>query len=226
VRPVKPPEGKYTGKKEMRERRSPMSAREKIMKAADRLFGEIGFDAASTREIARLSGVNKALIHYHFQSKEGLFVALMDNYYERLEKTLRLTLTQGGSLRENLARTIDAYVDFLSKNRNFSRIVQRESAGGKHMDRVRAHMFPIFEMGRELLQGEYPHTRSGELAAHHLLVSVYGMIVSYFTYSEVIRYLIGKDPLSTQELEGRKGHLHRMIGIIADELDRDEGSGS
>ena len=33
-----------------------MSAREEILKAADNLFGKVGFDAATTREIAELSG--------------------------------------------------------------------------------------------------------------------------------------------------------------------------
>ena len=62
------------------------------MKAADKLFGDVGYDAATTREIAELSGVNKALIHYHFKSKEALFENVLDWYYENLGNALKKAL--------------------------------------------------------------------------------------------------------------------------------------
>ena len=200
-----------------------MSAREEILKAADSLFGEVGFDAATTREIALLSGVNKALIHYHFKSKEALLEALLDRYYERLNATLLKALEKDGSMRDRLERLVDAYVDFLAANLNFSRIVQRESSGGKHMDRVAKHLVPMFEMSVGLVQEAYPKTRSGELSAHQLLVSFYGMIVSYFTYSGVLGHLIQKDPLSKKEIKHRKKHLIRMMNMVLAEIEDDKG---
>jgi len=196
-----------------------LGAREEILEAADRLFGEVGFDAATTREIAENSGVNKALIHYHFKSKEALFVNVLDRYYERLAKTIRKSLSKPGAPRQRLGRMIDAYVDFLAANRSFSRIVQRESSGGKHVARVQEHLSPMFKMGVDLVEEAYPKTRSGELASHHLLVSFYGLIVSYFTYSGVIESLIGKDPLSKRELNKRKKHLQRMLDIVIAEIE-------
>ena len=123
-----------------------MKAREKILKAADDLFGSAGFDATTTREIAERSGVNKALIHYHFKSKDALLGTLLDHYFEELSGTLTRALAGKGELRKRMLDMSDAYVDFLEQNRNFQRIVQREASGGKHMDRVRNHMVPLFEM--------------------------------------------------------------------------------
>ncbi|MFO8055726.1 MAG: TetR/AcrR family transcriptional regulator [bacterium] len=201
-----------------------MSAREEIMKAADRLFGEVGFEAATTREIAELSGVNKALIHYHFKSKDSLYGSVLDDYYARLDETLQDALAKEGTLRDRMLSVVDAYVDFLAHNLNFSRIVQRESSGGAHLDRVRAHLMPMFETGRKLLEETFPATRSGEFAAHQLLTSFYGMIVSYFTYSGVLEHLIGRDPLSQKELEARKAHLHKMFDIMLSAMQEEEGS--
>lgn len=48
---------------------------ERIISAAIKLFGERGFEAASTREIAQRGGVLAPLINYHFKSKEGLYRA-------------------------------------------------------------------------------------------------------------------------------------------------------
>lgn len=49
--------------------------REVIMNAAEKVFGSIGFDGATTREIAQTAGVNLALIHYYFGNKRALFEA-------------------------------------------------------------------------------------------------------------------------------------------------------
>lgn len=49
--------------------------REAIMNAAEKVFGSIGFDGATTREIAQTAGVNLALIHYYFGNKWALFEA-------------------------------------------------------------------------------------------------------------------------------------------------------
>lgn len=187
---------------------------ERILQAADRLFGEKGFDAASTREIAERSGVNKALIHYHFRSKEGLFLSLLDRYYDKLAATMREALTEDEGLEERLVSLVDTYIDFLRDNRNFGRIVQREASGGPHVERIRQHMVPLFELGTQALKAAFPATRGGSLAAEQLLTSFYGMIIGYFTYSSVIGHLLCSDPLSGESLGARKEHLRRMLQIV------------
>ncbi|MFC5184263.1 TetR/AcrR family transcriptional regulator [Actinomadura harenae] len=51
--------------------------REQILTAARTMFAEKGFDGASLRAIAREAGVDPALVHHYFGSKEGVFVAAM-----------------------------------------------------------------------------------------------------------------------------------------------------
>lgn len=51
--------------------------REQILAAARDMFAEKGFDGASLRAIARGAGVDPALVHHYFGSKEGVFVAAM-----------------------------------------------------------------------------------------------------------------------------------------------------
>lgn len=196
-----------------------MNAREKILDAADDLFGEIGFDAATTREIAARCGVNKALIHYHFSTKDELFRVVLDRYYERLRETILPALEGGGTLRERFERLVDAYVDFLAANRSFSRMVQREASGGRHLERISQQMVPLFEVATELVARHYPAARSGELAASQLLVSFYGMTVSYFTYAPVLERLFDGDPLSPERLDLRKQHLKRMLALAVDALE-------
>ncbi|MFC1707579.1 TetR/AcrR family transcriptional regulator [Planctomycetota bacterium] len=195
-----------------------MTARERILSAADNLFGEVGFEAATTRQIAEASEVNKALIHYHFESKEKLFTAVLDRYYERLNQTLLRVLATGGGPRDRLTTLVGAYVDFLAANQNFSRMVQREASGGRLVDRIVGHMAPLFRAGVTLLEQTYPASREGVLSAPQLLISFYGMVISYFTYSPVVAPLLGTDPLTATSLERRKQHLEQMLHLVADAL--------
>lgn len=47
--------------------------RDRILKAAERLFAERGYDATSVRAIVARARVNQAAINYHFDGKEGLY---------------------------------------------------------------------------------------------------------------------------------------------------------
>lgn len=58
-------------------RPGPSSTRDAILAAARSRFTERGFDQASVREIAADAGVDPALVHHYFRSKEGLFIAAL-----------------------------------------------------------------------------------------------------------------------------------------------------
>jgi len=49
-----------------------------ILAAARARFAQSGYDGASTRAIATAAGVDAALIHHYFGSKQRLFVAAME----------------------------------------------------------------------------------------------------------------------------------------------------
>ncbi|MBX6317545.1 TetR/AcrR family transcriptional regulator [Pigmentiphaga sp.] len=50
----------------------------RLLDVAELLFAEHGYTAASVRQIAQSAGVNQALINYHFQTKQGLFMAVFE----------------------------------------------------------------------------------------------------------------------------------------------------
>ena len=54
-----------------------LSARERILAAAERLFAERGFDRTSTARIAAAAGVPHGLIFYHFKTKMDLLLAVI-----------------------------------------------------------------------------------------------------------------------------------------------------
>jgi AcrR family transcriptional regulator len=53
------------------------SARERILRAAARLYAMRGFEGTSLREVAEAARVTKPLVLYHFESKERLYATLL-----------------------------------------------------------------------------------------------------------------------------------------------------
>jgi len=58
--------------------------RARIVAAALKLFGEHGFEGASTRDIAKKAGVNAPALQYYFDSKEGVYFACVEHIVARV----------------------------------------------------------------------------------------------------------------------------------------------
>ena len=58
--------------------------RQKILRAAVEAFADKGFDAASTRDIARRAGIEQGLLTYHFPSKRALWCSAADAIFNDL----------------------------------------------------------------------------------------------------------------------------------------------
>ncbi len=56
-----------------------MTRKEVILQASSRLFSDKGFNETSISEISKISGVAEGTIFYHYKSKEGLFLAILED---------------------------------------------------------------------------------------------------------------------------------------------------
>ncbi|UVI28384.1 TetR/AcrR family transcriptional regulator [Paenibacillus spongiae] len=57
-----------------------LQTKKKVAEAARQLFGQKGYAATSIEDIVAATGSSKGNIYYHFQSKEGLFLYLLDEW--------------------------------------------------------------------------------------------------------------------------------------------------
>lgn len=192
--------------------------KEAILAAAEALFAERGFDATSTREISERSGLNKALLHYHFQSKEGVLAAVLDRHYAALGRALAAATLTATSTDERLRSAIDAYVEFLAAHRSFAALIQREAMAGRNVDEIARRTLPFLAMVTAWLEEELPAARRGALAAPQLLVSFYAMAAGSFISPPLYASLFGDDPFGATALAARKAHLHRMLALVLAEL--------
>lgn len=63
-------------------------ARHRLLKAGLKVFGEMGYEGASTRQIAREAGVNLSAITYHFGSKERLYHFVVESMVGQIDAPL------------------------------------------------------------------------------------------------------------------------------------------
>ena len=54
-----------------------VSVRQRLMDSAVLLFTNRGYAATSVREIVEMAGVTKPALYYHFESKEGIYLAIV-----------------------------------------------------------------------------------------------------------------------------------------------------
>jgi len=93
-------------------RLEPDERRRQILECAQRLFGERGYAAVSTEEIAQAAGVRRGLLNHYFGTKRDLFLEVVG---EMLRMTIGLLWTAGEDLPldELVASSVDEWLDLV-----------------------------------------------------------------------------------------------------------------
>ncbi len=87
-----------------------------ILTAAREVFITKGFEGARMQEIADHAGINKALLHYYFRSKENLFEAVFSEVASNLFPAMKQMLEAELELKEKIALFITIYLKALDEN--------------------------------------------------------------------------------------------------------------
>lgn len=86
-----------------------MSSATKILDIAERRMRLAGYNAVSYRDIASEMGIKSASLHYHFQKKEDLGVALVQRYAANFAKALYQSTIMTETPAEELAVFVNLY---------------------------------------------------------------------------------------------------------------------
>lgn len=93
------------------------STEEKIKEAARNVFTQKGYAATRTRDIAKESGMNLALLNYYFKSKEKLFdIIMLENIQTFSQSVLVILNNTGTSLFKKIEILVAHYIDMLIAN--------------------------------------------------------------------------------------------------------------
>ena len=197
-------------------REAPGSTKGRILAAAEAVFAARGFEGASTREIAAQAGVNISSLHYHWASKDALYVAVFQDVFDRLTNLLRGTLSKLAEERSRevvVARVMGELVAFLAENPTMPKLLVRrllESDVALGVDRdVLGPAWGVFRewMGKSGRKMSETELRLGMLSA-------YSVLLIYMLDSDSYRSVLGGSVVSMPLRVEVERHLVRLVEAL------------
>lgn len=99
------------------------AVRDRLLDAALRLFARKGFESASVRELAEAADVTRPTLYYHFGSKEGLYLELVERLCATVEDSILHSMvpqgTQQDRLRSFVLNILDSIIEDTDNKRFF-----------------------------------------------------------------------------------------------------------
>lgn len=89
---------------------------ETIFDSATEVFLEKGLDGARMQDIANHAGINKALLHYYYRTKEHLFNAVFEKIAGKMFEKFAPVFEGQLSLEEKISFFFREHISFLQKN--------------------------------------------------------------------------------------------------------------
>jgi TetR/AcrR family transcriptional regulator len=89
---------------------------EKIFESATEVFIEKGMDGSRMQDIANHAGINKALLHYYYRTKDHLFNAVFEKIAGQMFKKFAPVLDENHSLEEKIRFFFREHISFMQKN--------------------------------------------------------------------------------------------------------------
>lgn len=157
----------------------PDSTKEKIVHAAKLVFIRKGMDGARMQEIADEAGINKALLHYYFHSKQELFDEIFYGILSNLIPGLITIFTKDIPFVEKIELIVAQYDSYMLMNPFLPQFVMREiNRDPEQLSRFMTDQGLDFGKVEEMINREVESGRIRPITFQHLFVSLIGMIVA------------------------------------------------
>ncbi len=180
--------------------------RQRLVDAGIEVFGRFGYEAATTRMLARTAGVNLAAIPYHFGGKEGLYHAVVQHIggrvFEALDEERSMVFAAVGNpdaSRDELLGALEAIIRGFGRilissdlGRQFAPIIIREQVHptSAFEPLYEGQIRPIHEAVTVLvarLSGVSPENEEAVLRAHAII----GQVVAFRAMRETAQRRLG-----------------------------------
>ena len=104
--------------------KTPRSAKEAVLESAIQEFARKGYSGTAILDIVQATGLSKPTLYYYFQSKAGLFRAILDFAYDECFARMQERVGKaGGGTKEKLIAVTTAMFEFAEKHPQLLRLV-------------------------------------------------------------------------------------------------------
>lgn len=122
VEPTTTPAGQATRRRLTREQRHDL-----ILEHAIEVFGTRGYHNVSMDDVAEHAGISKALVYQHYESKDELYMAVINSFMNELGETVLPAWSQDLPPAERFWRGFVAFFEFIEQNKQAWGVLYRDS---------------------------------------------------------------------------------------------------
>jgi AcrR family transcriptional regulator len=139
-----------------------------IVEAAGRLFGERGYEATRLDDVAAAAGVTKPILYRHFDSKQSLYLALLERHRDDLGSFAGAIPPQGPP-EERLRIVLELWFAYVEAHSYAWKMLFRDTSGGPEIQDFRLEVHAraravLVEMIRSLSEVPIPRRELEPLA--------------------------------------------------------------
>ncbi len=192
--------------------------RARILEAALREFSALGIAGARMDQIAAAAGVNKALLYYHFDSKDNLYIASVEMISAKIRDRSMAVFLCDATPGERLLRSALDHFDRILTQGEFQSLMQQEmmrmhkGEAGAMSILVKRVFSPLQAMYESMVR---EGIASGELINVDWLqlhLAALGANVFYFLVAPVWRMLLPFEPFAPEVLAARRRAVVEFLG--------------
>ena len=188
---------------------------QRILEAALKVFALKGKDGARMQEIADAAGINKAMLHYYFRSKERLYLAVFRYVFQRFALQHANSVRDAGTFAQTLKLFIDVFIDKIRSEPDVMRLMVNENlSGGTTMGQIIAVKDEFQSPPSILLEKINEAVASGEIRPvdpEHTLLTILSSCLFFFIWEPTVKIRIPKSKNWDAFIEQRKQHIFDLV---------------
>jgi AcrR family transcriptional regulator len=190
------------------------SVERQIFYAAEQVFQERGYDGARMQEIADRAGINKAMLHYYYRSKDRLFQTVFRETLNRILPRVVEPLASDLPLGLKIRRFVETYIDQLHQHPKVPGFIIHEL--NRHPERLQVaaleHLGPVVPKVRAQIEEAVSEGRIKSVRAEDLICNLVSLCVFPFLARPVLQAVLGLDHVKyDQFLQDRKNTVTDFV---------------
>jgi len=188
---------------------------EQILNAATNVFQHKGMDGARMQEIADTAGINKAMLHYYYRSKQKLFEAVFKSAINLMAPKIIKIIETDEHLFDKIRNFTDKYITFISKHSFIPAFIIQEL--NRNPDMIEDIIISKFENSvKEKLVAQIEELiDKGEIRPikpEQLLVNIVSLSIFPFIAKPLLSAVLQKDEKQYKQLiNERKTHVAEFV---------------
>ena len=185
-----------------------------LLEAGIELFAAQGPDGTSIDDICQRSGVNRRMIYHYYGNKRGLYLAVLQDVYNRIEQTAFDAESEARTLEEFVEKLTDRYFRFLQSNPEFVAMLRWENAkqadGLKEVDLGDFRTAVVRPMRDALVRYRGCEGPNDEEDALDILFTVLSLSGYYFSNQSSLAQVFMRDMTSEARMDQWLAHIKRV----------------